>query len=368
MKILFLNGGNTAGGAERVMTILANYTVETNQDVTFVQLDKDSSFYHLEKRMHHVYIGSKVGQTKNIVEKLWARVLCYQGLLKILKDVRPDVVISFLGLPNRLGCVCCHKQNIPIIISERNYPLFQYNKTWDRVATNLSYPKANGVVCQSEGARKQFIKKFGDKNVTIIVNPLTKDQMTEKATSRVNNIISVGRLAAQKNHKLLIQAYSELPDIVRNYKLIIYGEGTLRPELEKMVKDLGMEDRIFLPGVEKEAIKKHNNASLFVMPSLFEGYPNVLVEAMANGLPVVASDIAPGTVSQIVKDGYNGWIFPVNDKEALKEKMCSALSDKEALEQIAERGMEIRKEIPIEKIGPQWMHFIHQIISAEHSA
>lgn len=359
MKIALLTPSNIAGGAERVLTSLANEFASVGIETYFIAFDKSTNFYKINEDVHKIYLGVEASGLKGL-RKYMLFPLYYRKLKNEIKRIEPDVVISFLFITNIIGTMCCKKLCIPIILSERNDPA-KYSAVQKKIM-GLIYPKADGFVCQSNVIKIWVEKVYGIKNATVIVNPLNKDQVGELKANKSKEIIAVGRLIPQKNYKLLISAFADIVDEFSAYKLTIFGEGPLREELENQIRYCGLEGKAHLPGIKKDALKIHNDAELFVLSSKYEGYPNVLAEAMANGIICIASDVASGTVRQIISHGQNGYLYPVDDIEALKECIKEALNSDKKID-IIKKARNIYKETSIDGIAKEWQKYSEDVIS-----
>lgn len=357
-KIFFILPSNVAGGAERVMISLANYMAK-DSDVTIIFLDFGSDFYFISNKINEIHLGC-FKKTDSILGKIKIIYNCRKALYRYLKNNKPDILISFLFITNIIAISCCRKLNIPVIISERNDPSFYGVK--QKKVMKMMYRRASGIVCQSEKVKTYMERNYKISNAVVIQNPIAENQIGDFLEQKSKKIISVGRLVKQKNQKLLIEAFSDIADKYPGYYLYIYGEGNLRAELENLIYLRKMQQRILMPGIQKEAVKVNRDAQLFVLSSDFEGYPNVLVEAMANGIPVVATDINSGTVSELIKDGKNGYLYNVNDKEGLKECLCKSLSDIERINSFAKNNLSIKEKLSIDNIANLWISFISTIM------
>lgn len=349
-KICFLLQSNVAGGAERVMISLANEMTKYGIDVNIIILDEKSDFYQINKSVNVV----------RIKESIKSKLKRVAAIEKEIRNIKPDSVISFLPMANYIGIYCCKRNNIPIIISERNDP-DKYSNI-NKFIMKHFYRCANGIVCQSKYVKNICEKNYKIKNTIVIPNPISKNQIGEYSTKKVNKIITVGRLTEQKNQKLLINAFSKIPEINNNYSLYIYGDGPLKTDLNELIKHLNMEKKIFLMGNESEVIKKNNDASLFILPSSFEGYPNVLIEAMSNGIPSISSDFPTGCARELIKEGVNGYLFEINNEEELIIKIKIALSNKDRLNSIGINAVKIYDNNKIEVIVKNWIDYIVSII------
>lgn len=365
MKILFISPYNTSGGAERVMTTLAN-EFSNMHDVTFVTFDSKSSFYPLKENINQIRMGlvSNKGRMKLFTIGL-LEIKRYRQLVDIFKKVKPDIVVSFLFMPNILGILAAQKCNIPIVISERNDPT-KYGKM-KKLVMNTFYRKANGIVCQSKHIQAMANKDYGITNNCVIPNPINASQyINEFVQHKQPKIVSVGRLIPQKNHMLTIKAFKKVCDKYPNYNLYIYGEGPLRSVLEDKVKELGLSKRVFLPGVESEVMKKNADATLYVMSSNFEGYPNALVEAMANGVLSITTDFPSQSARDIIFNEENGFLIKTGDLNSLAALMDNILGNPNAYISTARRGKEITKIIGVNTVLRQWESFLQQVLEEKN--
>ena len=167
----------------------------------------------------------------------------------------------------------------------------------------------------------------------------------------------------QKNQQLLIKAFSQIANEFEGYQLHIYGQGELKQELEKLINDLGLENKVFLKGVMKNAIMENRDASLFVMSSDYEGFPNTLVEAMANGIPSISTDFNTKSARELFKDESCGWLVNVSDENDLAQKMRLVLSDESDLNDKSKNGLYVRDMLNSNKICDQWLEEIRMAIS-----
>ena len=161
----------------------------------------------------------------------------------------------------------------------------------------------------------------------------------------------------QKNQKMLIEAFSKIHSNYPEYQLVIYGEGKLRHQLQEQIDLLGLQERISLPGSRSDVLEQIKDASLFVLPSDFEGMPNVLIEAMALGLPCISTDCPCGGPRELIQNGVNGILISVGDVEALACEMSKVLDDSEMSALLGKNAVQIREKLNMEKIGKEWLTF-----------
>ena len=217
---------------------------------------------------------------------------------------------------------------------------------------------ADKIVFQTAGAQRFYSKRVQEKS-TVILNPVNTNGFPRHDFScEKSEIVSVGRLEAQKNRKLLIDAFELIASDFTEYQLTIYGEGSLRKELEDYVKAKGLQERVFLPGNQNNIQEHIKDASLFVLSSDYEGIPNALIEAMAIGLPCVSTDCSPGGARELIEEGISGLITPCSDVRKLSDAMRMMLSNKTYAKACGIEALRIREKTDVKKISEDWLRYI----------
>lgn len=353
MRCLFVAPGMLFGGAERVMSILANEWGKSNVETTILVTETEAiSKYPLSDKV--TIIGCHE-------EKERARIPQFTVIKKvrdICKEWKPDVVISFYNDLCALTALAITGLHIPLLYSERNDPS-RTNQRWiDRLYRKIVVIMADKIVFQTAGAQRCYPKSVQEKS-TVILNPVnTNGFPSHDFSCEKSEIVSVGRLEAQKNQKLLIDAFELIASDFPEYQLTIYGEGSLRKELEEYIKAKGLQERVFLPG-NKNNIQEHiKDASLFVLSSDYEGIPNALIEAMAIGIPCVSTDCSPGGARELIKEEVNGLITPCGDAKKLSSAMRMMLSNKVYATSCGTEALKIRKKTDVKKISEDWLNYI----------
>lgn len=360
-KILFVITGLTSGGAERVMCTLANNLCE-DYKVKIATVQSCESFYPLDNRvetMQFAKVVNKKNSFTTFVTRVASALTGISRLKKVIKEYKPDVVISFLPVSNMITLLVkmLTKFKAKLIVSERNDP-WEYSK-FNKWFEKKYYSKADVIVCQSEKVKTFFKEKDREKCV-VIENPITKDAIPKfYEGERLKKIVGVGRLVKQKGFHVLVDAFSKLPENFNDYTLEIYGKGSIQEELQSKIDSLSLQDRVFLMGAKKSVMNYVKDASLFVMPSLKEGFPNALVEAMATGLPVISTDFRTGIAKDIVKE-ENGILVPVNDEKALLNAIVELLSDKDRRDKMSKENVKIIDTLDEKKVVNKWVKLIEE--------
>lgn len=353
-NIMFVMNQMTSGGAERVVSILANGMSERGNRVSLVITFNSEIHYEINNKIEIIKfnINKELSQVSRNIKEI-------KSLIKLLKEKRPDVIISFIRNVNCI--IAANIVGIPVIISERNNPKYDpKSKIW-RVLRKIIYPYADGIVFQTEGAKSYFSKKIKDKSITI-PNPLLEDiPMKTNYKDQRKEIVTIGRLSEQKDQITIIKAFSEINKKNSDYKLIIYGEGELREKLKEQIGQLGLNDFIEMPGNFKDIHKKIKEADIFVLSSKYEGYPNALIEAMAIGLPVISTKCEYGP-TDILENYINGVLIPVGDFESMAKEIEKLIFSYSKRKSLGQNAIRIREKLELNLILDKWLEYISKSI------
>lgn len=354
MKILFAIDTLGKGGAERVISNLANEFVNTDE-VAIMTLRNVPIAYKLKEEIKIINTENKDSN------KIIREIKNINNIKRKINEFSPDIIVTFLPAMTYRLMLANRKCRRKVIISVRNDPKMEYSNIIKKILMKILYSKANGFVFQTEEAKKFFSKKIQNKAI-IIPNPINEDFIISPYDGiRKKEIVSVGRLEKQKNQELLINAFSKIDKKYDDYKLIIYGEGNLREELEKIIKKRKIQDRVTLPGKVDDIKNKIYESSLFVLSSDYEGMPNALMEAMALGLPVVSTDCPCGGPRFLINNEENGILVPVKDDDKLKIAIERVLGDEKFSKKIANNANKISDDLHPRKILERWKKYIKGI-------
>lgn len=354
MKLLFFTSSLRSGGAERVISRLANYWAEQGHQVSIVTLwDVSHDFYALHPAIQRHAIN-KHGSRKTVLGALWRDVGAVMALRRLMRLASPDVVVSFTGKNNLLAVLATIGLSARLVISERNNLATQNLSPAMLVCQRILYPLADKLVSVSRGVDHDF-KWFDPEKRAVIYNPL--DAVTpvsyDVAGKGAFTFLAVGSLTFQKNHAILIESFSRLANDFPDWNLVIAGEGGLRAELEAQIKTLGLTDRIRLLGNIKNVPDVMAACDVFVLPSRYEGFPNVLIEAMACGMAAISFDCPHGP-SEIIRNGENGLLAPAEDSAKLEAAMRDLAANKDKRQDLGVNAKDITRALDIAVIAGQW--------------
>ncbi|RKJ43696.1 glycosyltransferase family 4 protein [bacterium 1XD8-76] len=357
-KVCFAIDANAAGGAERVLTSLANYFVEKDYDVTLINSDRSSCFYPVSEKVHIVKMGLDFSD-RSLGGRLLRPYRKYRFLHKYFNEHKVDAFVVFLINMEIPGVLAGLRSKVPTYTSLRN-SLSHFSKV-QLCFMKVFYPRIQGVVFQNKVYVDSVFRKVKSKRV--IYNPVSlKEEYKGDIVDcrlRKNWIINVGRLSEQKNQTLLIDAFAEIAPDYPKMELHIFGEGSLRGQLEKKIEDSGFKDRIVLEGEQLDALYLYRDAKMFVLPSLYEGFPNVLVEAMSYGIPSISTNFDTGIAEELIEHRMNGCVFEINSRKQLISEIryIMSLNDAEYM-CIANESAKIKEKLGIDEIGRQWERFL----------
>ena len=352
MKIEFFVGEFSEGGAERVISILANELINRGHEVAILKYFNSINYYKTDERIKIYSLEKKNGtrsKIKNIV-----------FLHKHLKDF-DGVFVSFLAPFNILALIANIGNKTPLIVADRNDPARLPGNKYLRMLRDYLYCFADKVVVQTMKNKAYFSKKV-QKKTEVIYNPLILSGKEGKAlnTKKNKEIINIGRLEPQKNQDMLIDVFSKFHQSHPEYKLVIYGEGSYRKELENKINELNLIDYVSLPGNVKDIFDRLCECEFFVLSSNYEGMPNALIEAMGLGVPVVSTRVSGAT--DLIEDGVNGLLIDLNDKEELLKTMEKLALDEKMRKSIAEESSKIVDLLNSDRICDRWEKIIKDVL------
>lgn len=352
MTIALILSSLGAGGAERVIALLANHWVAKGRPVVVIAFDHDTDpvFHHFDPRVRMVRLGlPPAGRGRLTVA--WRSLRRLFRLRAVLRDVAPDIVVSFLIKINVTTLIASAGLGIPVIVSERNHPARgNGNALWPKLRQRL-YPHARAIVLQTEASRAVMPAALLPL-CTVIANPITSfDRSSEPATGHI--LAAVGRLEQQKGFDLLLDAFATVAARHPDWTLMIWGEGPLRGALEAQRERLGLADRVALPGTSATPGGWISLASAFVLSSRFEGFGNAIGEALAAGLPVVAFNCEFG-IDKLTEDGRAGLLVPAEDIAGLGAGIDRLLGDKALRDRLGNRAREMATRFSPESIFADW--------------
>lgn len=318
-KIVFYINAIHHGGAERVICNLATQFSERQYECVLLTSFIDEWEYKYGEKVRRDSLFDRP------IKGFLKRNICLISELRHrLREEDPDVLISFMAEPNFRAIISAMGLKTKVIVSVRNDPNKEYPNFFMRILAKTLYRKATGIIFQTEDAKRWFPTSI-QRKAAVIYNQVDTAFYETVYEGERHNIVTTGRLVPQKNHKMLIKAFSMIADKIPD-DLYIYGDGELRSELEMLIRELNMERRVFMPGSIKNVADTIKSAKLFVLSSDYEGMPNSLMEAMALGLPCISTDCPCGGPRMLLEKRVgNDILLPVGRPDLLAKAMLKLL-------------------------------------------
>ncbi len=354
-KVLIFADKISLSGASKIISWVVNGLSINGKNITFVTYlaQEDSRDINIcVKRIKLDVMGkSKILRSLSVIS----------GLRKIIKKENFDLCIGFL--PTECLYLQCATIgiNTKIIVCERSDPYFERS-----IIANFGrylYNFADGAVFQTEKSKKYFSKKLQRKSI-VIPNPSfpLKNKIIPYC-NRENIICSSGRLfIRQKRQDILLKAFKKICDKDNNVILKIYGDGPDAKKLKQLCKQLGILNRVFFEGNVKNVESLISQSKAFILTSDYEGIPNVIIEAMQQGVPVVTTDCSPGGARVLIEDGVNGCIVPIRDVDAIAMKTIEILNNSSVAEQYIANSLKVVDKFNEKKIFDMWNQYIDSFL------
>ena len=356
--LMFYINSLNRGGAQRVLVQLAGRFADAGWHSVLVTSFVSEDEYPVPPGVERISIDRGQLRESSFLRN-FSRIAALRALLR---QIRPAALISFMAEPNFRAVLAARGLPVKTIVSVRNDPKREYGSRSARFVGQHILPRADGCVFQTREAMAWFPEAFQKKSA-VIMNQVSERFFDTPPAKEHHDIVAVGRLNRQKNHALLVRAYAALGDV--EDRLVLYGEGRQRENLEELVRSLHLEGRVLLPGSSDDVPRDIRGAKLFVLPSNFEGMPNALLEAMALGLPCISTDCPCGGPAEILENGTNGLLVPVGDEQALTEAMASLLADADKRAALAENARRTAESFRPELIFRRWEEYVESVIAGK---
>lgn len=361
-KIAFHLNCLEQGGAERVVTNLANQFAKEGWQVLIATEWYGENEFQIDPAVRRVHVGLREGDERK--HRLVQFMLRVKYLRAFLKEEKPDILIPFARKALYRGLMAAYFCRIPVLISIRTDPAGHYEERSDKIQIPLLFPRADGCVFQTEGAREFFAPRL-QRNSRIILNPINGKYIgVPKPAKRSKTVVQSGRLVDFKNQPMLLRAFANVHKRHPDYDLKIYGgdsfDGT-KEILEDLIGELHAQDYIHLMGASDSLEKELADAALFAFTSDWEGLPNALMEAMALGLPIVATDCPCGGPRTIMTHETDGLLIPIKDQQALEDGINRLIEDPELAERLGENARRIADRANGQAVYEQWRDYIEEL-------
>jgi GalNAc-alpha-(1->4)-GalNAc-alpha-(1->3)-diNAcBac-PP-undecaprenol alpha-1,4-N-acetyl-D-galactosaminyltransferase len=356
----------SAGGAERVLVLLCRGLTGLGHHVSVVTVfGTEGDFYSLPDGVDRVALD--VGKTTHTTaERLTANARRITALRRALRRVQPDVVISFMTETNVLVLLAALGLRVPVIVTEHSDPRKKRMKRIWKGLRRATYRRASRVVSVSPGV-DDFFAWLPESKRAVIGNPIVLSEIHAESGEPLSlgwrhSVIAMGRLEPEKGFDVLVAALARLAAEFPDWGLVILGEGGERGKLESLISELGLGQRVQLPGVVENPFPTMRRADLFVLSSRTESFGNALLEAMACGLPVIATQCWSRS-PEWVRDGVTGLVVPTEDPASLAAAMARLMADAGLRKRLAAEASKGVERFDLDEISRTWDELLGAVVA-----
>lgn len=363
MIIAFITSSIGYGGAEKIMNFVTNYLVNKGNTVIIININSVPSYVREYEQCFNERIKIITLKTKK-KNKHFSRI---RQIVDIVREYKVNVMVAFTMFPNFYAKIASWFTGIPSIMSERGDPSVTFSKTLKDAIVYFVINKSDGGVFQTKEASNFYTKGLQNR-ATIIPNPIFLPDISmlsfKPIKEREKSIVSVGRFQnIQKRYDIMLKAFELFSRNHPDYILKLYGSGDDEKQIMNWINELNLSEKVKLMGVVKTPITKICNDGIFIITSDYEGIPNALLEAMAIGLPVVATDCNPGGAKMLIESGVNGQIVPKGDYNSIADALDRYANDYDFADFCGNNAKDVLCKYSPSIIGEHWNLYIEQVVN-----
>ena len=354
MKVCFLVSNLISGGVERTVVYLSKYFANNNIDTTILSLS-DEKFYDIDTKVSYISLHIPRGYD-NALQKYARIIKRFKGIKENIKKEKYDVVFCMAPEVSRYVLPFYKKGKFKLVSSERNNPLYDNDR--DKKIKKELFSMCDGIVFQTERAKQCFPEEIQKRGVVIpnaVGNELAYQIVAPP--NKTKRFSAIGRLTKQKDYETMLHAFALFSQKYMDYELDIYGYGEDKEKLVALAKDLNIDKKLNFRGISQDALKEIADSAAFLLSSIYEGIPNVLLEAMAIGMPCVATD-CPFGPRELIEDGVNGLLVPVGDADYMARAMIRMVENVDFAVNCGENARNVLKKYRIDEIAARYLDFI----------
>lgn len=345
MKIVIINNGLACGGIQRASISMANYFATLGDEIFVVSVFESDHFYQLDDRIYFI-------EPKHYISHIPTVLQLMPFVRRTIRKIKPDTILAYGEWSNPFVCFSLVGLHYPLYLTDRMSPLLRLT-IFHRILKRIFYPKADGIIAQTEFAKRVISERTGAQKFKVIPNPVNAIEKTNCEKS--NSILYIGRLYGEKGCKYLVEAFARVDNT--DWVLNIIGDGIEMPNLKMLAEKLNIADRVIFHGFKSNFIKEISEAKIYVLPSLSEGFPNALIEAMSVPVACVATKCSPA-VEEFAQDGWNALLVPPADSEMLAQAMQRLMNDKDLRMQLERNAYDIRTKLCFDRIAKEYYDYI----------
>ena len=357
-KYLFVTNSLSCGGAERVVSMLASGMAEKGYDVHLILYKRVKNEYPISDKVKLHLLPKRNGENKI---NYYTRKLSI--MRKMIYEISPDIIIPFLPDQVNHFFIASRFMKIPFISTVRNNPFLYPESKIMRLVGKMIALLSTGIFLQTD-EQAEFFPKFARKKIIVVPNPVSNAliECDYQRRESIAEIATFGRLSAQKNQCLLIQAFAMVYKTNKSLRLSLYGEGEEENNLKSLVKKLGIDDAVTFKGRVSNVADALMSTDLFILSSNYEGMPNALMEAMAVGLPCISTDCPTGP-SDLIQNKENGILIKSNEVGELASAIHYCVENPLFCQEAGRAAKKkVKEEFQVEIVVEKFIREINQII------
>ncbi len=355
-RVLFFTDKISTSGASKIITWVVNNVNIKDAKVSLV------TYLPLEDQRQIIENVSRTNLSVQCESKIKRSLIVVKELRKIFKREKTDLCIAFLPMESLYAILAAVGLKTKVIVCERSDPYLESNRIVSLARYMFRF--ADGAVFQTEGARAYFPTLLQKRSVVIPNPAFRRNDFVIIPYQKRRNVVSYsGRLyIKQKRQDVLLKAFKKLIEKGHNLELIIYGDGPDRSQLVKLTKELGISGFVEFAGNVANVEELIGDSKMMVLTSDYEGIPNVIIEALQSGVPVVSTDCSPGGARVLIQNGVNGYIVQRGDYVALADKMEYLLNNNEIAQSMANKAIDITITFNEHDIIDMWRDYIYRFL------
>jgi len=350
------------GGAEKVMSIMANYWVMRDWDVSLITFSgAHSSSYALSPKVREIDLDL-LRVSGNAALGVWnngKRILALRGAIR---KTKAEIAISFMDQTNVLTLAATRGLGVPLVVSERVDPRQHPIGVGWKILRSILYRTADALVVPTNGLVEWGKSRWPALRLAVIPNPvLDEEEGAPFSLPPGSWCAAMGRLVKQKGFDLLVRAFALASEDHPEWRLLILGEGEERASLEVLARELGVGDRLWMPGRVQQPAAFLKRSKIFALSSRYEGFPNALVEAMACGLPVISFDCPTGP-GEIIRDKEDGILIPAGHVDGMASALKRLMSDENERKRLGEKAKDVKERFGVGRVMGLWEDLLMQVL------
>ena len=364
MRIALIIYSLGPGGAERVASTLVNHWAISGDDVTVITVEsREKDFYSLDPRAQRIAMG--LGHSnKNWREFLFNNLRRARRFRKIARSSEFDLLLSFGDTTNVQLLLATIGMKVPVVVAEHNDPRKHPIGKIAAFLRRCLYPRARLVVVLTPDIAHWARRVVRRQAVRVIPNPINRQFLRgvgRRERKPTHTVVAMGRMVPQKGFDLLLRAFALCAERNPTWTLRIYGDGDERKRLRDLAADLLIATRVEFNQNTPEPEKVMQESDLFVLSSRYEGFPMVLLEAMACGLPVISFDCLSGP-REMISSEIDGVLVPAENVEALAHAMDRLMRNEDERLRLGVRAVAIAERFGLAQVAEMWKNVFTEVL------